>query len=335
MIFSLVWRKGVFLAGTAVTIERGQSLECGRLAAAVMVVFIHARFPGNFGRAADCLARFAVPFFFALSGFFACRAGEGQLLRRLRRVLLLAIGSSAGYLVFHCLLALAAGGSPRDALAGLNLRSLGEMLLFQASPFAGHLWYLNALCLCYGLLWLHVRRRGTGGGAGLYALGGGLLGLYLLLEPVGGLLGWDIPYIWVRNGWLLGFPLFLLGHFLGSHPRKLSTVAAWALIALGAGLSLTQWFLLRPVELPLGMLLVTPALLLFLADRPGTRLPKALTAKFGPLSTALYLLHPAVLELCEAFAPLSREPWLTPLAVLALSLVPAALWAWAGEKRRA
>ncbi|MBQ3795001.1 MAG: acyltransferase family protein [Butyrivibrio sp.] len=41
-----------------------------RCIAALFVIVIHTRFPGKAGEILDALARFAVPFFFALSGRF-------------------------------------------------------------------------------------------------------------------------------------------------------------------------------------------------------------------------------------------------------------------------
>ena len=50
-----------------------------KLIAACAVVFIHFPFPGAFGKWVDCLARFAVPLFFAISGYYAYRVDAGRL----------------------------------------------------------------------------------------------------------------------------------------------------------------------------------------------------------------------------------------------------------------
>lgn len=65
--------------GTPVTmkLQRNQTLECCRILAAVFVVFLHVPFPGTVGKTVNCLARFAVPLFFAISGWFSYGA-EGE-----------------------------------------------------------------------------------------------------------------------------------------------------------------------------------------------------------------------------------------------------------------
>ena len=41
--------------------------------ACIFVVFIHVKFPGNFGQSVQAIARFAVPFFFMVSGYYCYR----------------------------------------------------------------------------------------------------------------------------------------------------------------------------------------------------------------------------------------------------------------------
>lgn len=41
--------------------------------ACIFVVFIHVKFPGDFGQAVQAIARFAVPFFFMVSGYYYFR----------------------------------------------------------------------------------------------------------------------------------------------------------------------------------------------------------------------------------------------------------------------
>lgn len=77
--------------GTPVTtkLQRNQTLECCRILAAVFVVFLHVPFPGTVGKTVNCLARLAVPLFFAISGWFSYGAEGRKLLRRMGRILLL------------------------------------------------------------------------------------------------------------------------------------------------------------------------------------------------------------------------------------------------------
>ena len=57
--------------GEKVNTQKNNTLELLKLFASYMVVFIHVFFHGNAGIAVDALARFAVPFFFLVSGYYS------------------------------------------------------------------------------------------------------------------------------------------------------------------------------------------------------------------------------------------------------------------------
>lgn len=50
--------------------QRNQAMECFKMIAAVLVVILHVPFPGKWGGIVTCLANFAVPVFFAITGYF-------------------------------------------------------------------------------------------------------------------------------------------------------------------------------------------------------------------------------------------------------------------------
>lgn len=52
---------------------RNHVLDAEKAAAAYMVVFLHLHFPGVTGDIFNAAARFAVPFFFMISGYFCWR----------------------------------------------------------------------------------------------------------------------------------------------------------------------------------------------------------------------------------------------------------------------
>ena len=73
------------ISGTRKT-TRNESLEWLKLMASFFVVFIHVKFPEPAGSLATALARFAVPLFFAVSGYFSFGTKPGKLGKRLFHV---------------------------------------------------------------------------------------------------------------------------------------------------------------------------------------------------------------------------------------------------------
>ena len=296
--------------------KRNETLECCRILAAVFVVFLHVPFPGLMGKTVNCLARFAVPLFFAISGWFSYGAKPEKLLRRMGKILLL---EAAGI----GLTVLSKGF--RVGLPGAD--ALTKWLLLNVDPFAGHLWYLSAMAYCYGFLWLYTRLicRKQNNYLPLYALGAVLLVCHFAMANFSAFTGIRVETCVYRNVWFFGIPMFSMGLFLREFAGKLPRKGLWAALVLGFGLSLAERWILGPSDLPVAMPLAVAAILLLTAEhpalpenRPGLR---RAAAQFGTMSTVVYLVH---LIISEAL-PLENL-WLRPLAVAALSLLAAAAW---------
>ena len=297
-------------------LQRNETLECCRILAAVFVVFLHVPFPGLMGKTVNCLARFAVPLFFAISGWFSYGAKPEKLLRRMGKILLLeAVGIGLTVLSkgFRVCLPDAAG--------------LTKWLLLNVDPFAGHLWYLSAMAYCYGFLWLYTRLicRKRRNYLPLYALGAVLLACHFAMANFSDLTGIQVDYILYRNAWFFGIPMFSMGLFLREYSEKLPQKGQWAALILGFGLSLAERWILGPSDLPVAMPLAVAAMLLLTASHPtlpeNRPMLRRAAAQLGTMSTVVYLVH---LIISEAL-PLENI-WLRPLAVAALSLMTAAAW---------
>lgn len=326
---------------------RNQSMECCKLVASFFVVFIHARFPGDLGGLMDCLGHFAVPLFFMISGYFNYRAsGEDVTRRTIHIVKLLLLGTGA-HLLYGCVATELNGGSTimylRSMIPGPG--ELIELLVLHKHPIAGHLWYLNALIVCYLVFLLYTRfwDRDTIDYRPFYGLCLCLFTVCFVCEVILPVAGGEVPYLVCRNGWLIGLPMFAAGLFLHEYQDRIFRVFRFTaktfllLILGGLLLSVLQWKASRIGLLPFGMLLTIPGLMLFLVSHPRVpvRSEKAQRAvlKCGPLSTWIYLFHLIFTLFYEEFCkqPLAavlggKEPYLFPLIVLAMSVLTAIVW---------
>jgi len=229
---------------------RNEAIECCRLLCAVLVVFIHCRFPGFLGEGINCLAKVAVPFFFVVSGYFAWQVREKTLRKRFWSVVKLNFSAHLLYILWDSYQADVRGLSELVlwCLDKCSAYALSILLLLSKSPFRSHLWYLNAVILPYILVWLYVRwqEKEVCDYRPLYLVGVCLYILHVVLGSLASACGLDIPYHIYRNGLLFGLPMFILGLFLGEHHDRiiriyrLSGNKLMGLIVLGAFLSLLQ-----------------------------------------------------------------------------------------------
>ena len=85
---------------------RNHGLDAAKAVAAYFVILLHIRFPGRTGEILNVLARFAVPFFFMVSGYF-CYSRNGNMLSRMpgkiMHVLSLIAVSYPFYFVWQCM----------------------------------------------------------------------------------------------------------------------------------------------------------------------------------------------------------------------------------------
>ena len=115
------------------------------------VVFIHIRFPDEFGKTIHKLAQFAVPVFFMISGFYAFSNNTEKLYRKARRIGLITLYAISAYFLFYSVYHLYSQTFVVYFYKLISIKNIGKMLLIQDLSSIGgfHLWFLPALLYCY------------------------------------------------------------------------------------------------------------------------------------------------------------------------------------------
>lgn len=325
---------------------RNQAIECVRLLAAVSVVIVHCQPPGVLGTLIDCLARFSVPFFFAVTGYFSYGANESTIRKRTGHILKLNVSATLFYLLWGMFREKYIYGLGRMPwlLETFSAERLTRWVLGSTNPLSLHLWYLSAVLGCYIVLDMYVRwYRGKCNYNHLYMI---CFFLYIGHLTIGSIL--NICEIYVpssayRNMLFYGLPMFGLGIFIGEHQQRiletyrLSRGKLAAIILAGAVFSLIEWEATGYVEMPAGTILEVIALMLLLgsSSRAVCRnsLGSMVISKFGELSTLVYIVHMFCKELYGIWNIDQMLPWgesvvdyLRPFLVLLLSFVISILW---------
>lgn len=232
--------------------------------AAFAVVLIHCTLPGVPGEIIKGIARFAVPLFFLISGYFAYGREDAVLRRREIHILRLYVGAVA---VYYLWAAIRYFLSQRTfAQMGAELfpdggRTVSDLLFFNRTAMAPHLWFMGALVYCYLFYRLLARKRLE---ERAYLLIPVLLVANLLLGEGRGLTGIAVPVRWIRSFWLTGFPFFLWGSWLACREKQgrlqLHRGAGMALVAGGMLLSSVECLWSGYDELYVGSILTAGGL---------------------------------------------------------------------------
>lgn len=263
--------------------------------AAFAVVLIHCTLPGVPGEIIKGIARFAVPLFFLISGYFAYGREDAVLRRREIHILRLYEGAVA---VYYLWAAIRYFLSQRTfAQMGAELfpdggRTVSDLLFFNRTAMAPHLWFMGALVYCYLFYRLLARKRLE---ERAYLLIPVLLAANLLLGEGRGLTGIAVPVRWIRSFWLTGFPFFLWGSWFACREKQgrlqLHRGAGMALVAGGMLLSSVECLWSGYDELYVGSILTAGGL--FSLALAFADLGKgSLLARIGERDSAnIYLWH--------------------------------------------
>lgn len=263
--------------------------------AAFAVVLIHCTLPGVPGEIIKGIARFAVPLFFLISGYFAYGREDAVLRRRESHILRLYVGAVA---VYYLWAALRYFLSRRTfAQMGAELfpdggRTVSDLLLFNRTAMVPHLWFMGALVYCYLFYRLLARKRLE---ERVYLLIPVLLAANLLLGEGRGLTGIVVPVRWIRSFWLTGFPFFLWGSWFACREKqgglRLHRGAGMALVAAGMILSSVECLWSGYDELYVGSILTAEGLFRLALDFPDLG-KGSLLARIGERDSAnIYLWH--------------------------------------------
>lgn len=336
--------------------QRNQAMECFKMIAAVLVVILHVPFPGKWGGIVTCLANFAVPVFFAITGYFNYGADCKTLTRRLKHLLKLYLVVIAASYFCGAVLTELQGGSTIAFLRTYtpDLEELVRWIVVHQDPRNGQLWYLTSACFCYLVLWLYVSFFGKSevNYRPFYFGAFSLFAVFFALGTLGPIQGLHAPYLIYRNGYFKGLPMFALGIFLHEYqerifenyqltPRKL-TVLLLGGAALGLAQGLTE---VGTGDVHLGTLIQVPAIMMLLIGHPvltkRSGFLKSCIGKFGAWSTWIYLMQIQVLLAYETLLQPSlvdclgeKEEWWRPVFVVLLSFAVAMLFTWGEETLR-
>ena len=284
---------------------RNKQLDQNKLIMAILVVFLHAPFPGVAGGIIGCIARISVPFFFMVSGYYSSEGTSEQYLKKIKRTALLLAYSVAIYFAWNMIVS-ALQGKLKDFLyACFSIKSLIEMLLFNAGTLLGHLWFIAALLYCYMFCYIFSRKKISRGiiVLGVSAL---LIGHFLIRSTLEFFQVSD-PTKYVRGFLFTGLPFFLIGQLTTSiipAKTKRKTVILGFFAFIGLGLALVEALFIWQCDLYIGTVICSVCIFIVTQLNPGHAID--LFCRLGKrYSTDLYIWHVLIISIINIFSSIT------------------------------
>lgn len=273
--------------------QKNRTLEIFKLFASYMVVFIHVMFYGKIGVIADALARFAVPFFFLVSGFYSYQITCEKIKKRIKSILTLLICAIVCCNAFEIATLLYWNPDGLVAFFGKykDLSTFINLLIFNVPVNFGHLWYLFAIFYVYVIFYcatkFHVKDKV------IFIISFLLLFLHVILGEGLSVLGIKLPIWFVRNFAGMGIPFFTLGLFVKKYEYKFQTIPNYVIfMSATAGIlgSVISRFCFGENELYIGSLFILFSIVCTFIKYKDVQYPSFLTALEG-CSTYIYIFH--------------------------------------------
>ncbi len=310
--------------------------------ACILVVSLHVRFPVEaVDGVIQCIARFAVPLFFMISGYYCCFEDDGIYLKKLpgkiKHIVKICLLSMGFWIVMqYAVCFLGAGEHDATALTAsiLSINSLVRLVLLNDDPVISILWFLFALLYCYLIYYLAARIKCL---KVLPKLVVPALILHFVIGNVGtGLLNWSIDVEYYRNVWLMGLPLFTIGHGIKKKQdvilKKVEAREALLLLLSGVVLSLIEWSIVGGrQQMYVGSIVMAASCIIYSVWNVNRRViaPVAYIGRF--LSMYVYVLHISVgiildrvakmIHVNEMFSYQCMKPTLVILSTIVISVL--------------
>lgn len=297
---------------------------------AFFIVCLHATFPNAFGEYFTALIRIAVPIFFMISGYFF---DPQTAPRQIRKLIILLLMSNVLYFIWDLLLTILQGDLHIWLSESFNIKSIVAFLLFNESPFGGHLWYLGAILyviIIYHLIFKScyekVRRVFIALSPALL-LCDLILGKYSLL-----IMQKEFSYIYIRNWMFVGIPYFTIGMWLHDHKIKTSCYKLVRLIICFITTTILEHWTLVHYNLNAArdhyISTTFLAIVVFLLFQNHINPERNMISDIGKeKSTWIYIIHPILVLILNNISKSIGAYWvfiyIRPFAVFVVSVVVA------------
>ncbi|NSK34286.1 acyltransferase [Blautia schinkii] len=320
---------------------RNKTLDMVKAICAYSVVLLHIHFPGTAGNIANVLARFAVPVFFMVSGYFCYRGDDTEFIRtgkKIRHVLTLILVAFPVCAMWELIQNHIDGDSQSKWLESLfSGEHIRQFLLYNnSSQVKWHLWFLPALLYCYFLFAAVSRFRLY---RPAYILIPVLLVIHFGMEEFSPYLGEHFRVMQFRNYLFTGFPFFMTGHLIHKYQQQVRNwfdgrkeTLLYGMVAAGAVSSLIEYQYLGKQELLLGSVLMAVGLFLTAIVKQDGKVPEILAETGQKYAFFIYLFHLCVADILKDIfraAGLGRNIvylWMKPVMVCILVTAAAMLY---------
>ena len=275
-------------------------IELWRFVACIMIVFSHAAFPSPFGAYVVAYARFAVPFFLMITGYFSYGSADSQIVKKLLDTIRVIIIGGAVCFIWNSINSFLRYGSFSYWFnVYVNKKALKEFILYnRAVVFNSVFYYLFMLVYVYCIC-LICRKLRIFYNKFMLILAISLIAISWYIDHFT-----DKHWYHVGNALFTGIPMFLIGYGIHAHHDFIFKIRNHELTIIVAGLVFTYFEILIKQTgnyVYIGQIIVAAILLCYCMNNPRKN-PFSLFVFCGTnLSLYIMIIHCEVRDTLALF----------------------------------
>ncbi len=204
--------------------NKNKTLFSAKAIACFFVICLHIGIPSKYGQLVINFARFAVPLFFIITGYFTEYKNKKEMSikldNRIKKLEKLIIISFVFYWFLYILLQIKNGTLLLYLKDAFMFKNILKFLIFNwTTPLigVGHLWYLFALLYVMYLM-KFINKYNLYKQGYIYSMI--VIVCIFIWELIDSYFNLNVSQIYYRNAWFMGLPFFMLGNFIKKHENR-------------------------------------------------------------------------------------------------------------------
>lgn len=331
--------------------KQNNSLNFLKGLACLAIVWMHTNSGGTVNQVIVCMARFGIPIFFMVSGYFTYKEKKVDytkvLAKKIIHILKLIVIATLVYVIWQWVVdPLIKTGHVPNVLNSME-RSASSLnafniLVLNINPFCGILWFLNALLYCY-LIWLIIAKVKDKRVIYILAIAILFIGIFTrAFIQHNHTIPEEININYFRNWFFMGLPFFTIGYLIHDYQERIVKIfkPQYMVVApiIGMAMSFAERIVV-PLEVFVGTVIVSVALFIFAVEKPDLIKIPIINRVGKRFCFFIYIAHIIVRDIVLAVldkAGINNKVvlWIMPIIVFALCYILAMCYYAISDKIR-
>lgn len=317
-------RHSKILSGRRKRLKKNITVNFVRMIACIFVVLIHCPFPEALGEYTAALARFAVPFFVLVTGFYSYNADRGICMTKaktgVKKTSILIVTCLVISTILNSIAEKVGGGGAFDwLLPNLTLKNAAMFILFNRLSFANWaIWYLFAILYVYLIYILLLKHNLLITACKLAPL---LLMFNIIIQEL-----LNLPWYVAGNFLFTVLPFFLIGRWINEEEVSPSRKWMYGVLIVSTGVVLLEQFMFGRSALYAGSIGVSLSIFFLakddiLAERKWAKYVGRIGEYF---SMPIYLCHCGIIQILNELTEKGYvviSPYIAPLVIIMASII--------------